>query len=165
MVTRPLRAAEVAKLFGISRDTLRHYERRGLIRAPERSAGGYRLYSAAAVERVRLIRGALAIGFTVEELAAILRQRDRGEAPCGQVVELAQQKLEQLDERIAELCRLREALARTLREWKGCIRRTDSGPARLLETFVAAHPEAAELLSPQVSPGLARRFQKRKRKP
>src|SRR5438552_17704061 len=79
--TRPLRSGELARRAGVSPDTLRHYERRGLLPRPERSAAGYRRYSPEALRRVRLIRGALSLGFTVHELGAILADRDLGRAP------------------------------------------------------------------------------------
>src|SRR5947207_15027156 len=78
---RPLRSGELARRAGVSPDTLRHYERKGLL-APCRTPSGYREYSAEAVDRVRLIRRALSIGFSLDELAPILAARDRGRAPC-----------------------------------------------------------------------------------
>src|ERR1700760_1761789 len=80
--TRTLRSGELAQLAGVSRDTLRHYERMGLLPKAQRSAKGYRRYAPEALERVRLIRGALAIGFTVQELHEVFEARDRGVAPC-----------------------------------------------------------------------------------
>src|SRR5215470_15633694 len=136
--SRPLRSGELARLAGVSRDTLRHYERQGLLPAPLRSQANYRMYSAAAVDRVRLIRGALAIGFSVEELAPLLRQRDSGGIPCRTVDQLARRKLTELDQRIAELSALRAVLARTVRSWKKQLNGSRGHPARLLEKFVAA---------------------------
>ena len=69
---RTLRSGELAGLAGVSRDTLRHYERRGLLPLTQRSQNGYRRYSPETLTRVWLIRGALGIGFTVEELREIL---------------------------------------------------------------------------------------------
>jgi hypothetical protein len=89
--TRKLKKT-LAQLAGVSRDTLRHYERRGLLPAAQRSQNGYRHYPPQALERVRLIRGALGIGFTVDELRDILQSRDRGVAPCHQVHALAMDK-------------------------------------------------------------------------
>lgn len=157
---RPLRASEVAALFAVGRDTLRHYERCGLLQPPGRSSRGYRLYGKAAVERVRLIRGALAIGFTLEELKRILQQRDCGNAPCAEVLELAQEKLAQMNEQIGKLTRLRNGLKLTLAEWTPAVKHAAGRRAGLLESFVTSHPEAARALSPQVSPGLARKFKK-----
>ena len=76
-----LRSGELAALAGISPDTLRHYERMKLLATPRRSAGNYRLYPREALERVRLIRHALAVGFSLPELAKILKVRDAGGAP------------------------------------------------------------------------------------
>jgi DNA-binding transcriptional MerR regulator len=62
-----LRSGELAQLAGVSPDTLRHYERKGLLAAPHRSPNGYREYPASALDRVRLIRRALAVGFTLSD--------------------------------------------------------------------------------------------------
>ena len=69
--TRPLYSGELARLTGISADTLRFYERRGLLPSAPRAASGYRLFPPEALSRVKLIRGALSIGFSVAELTAI----------------------------------------------------------------------------------------------
>ena len=62
-----MRIGEVARLTGVSRDTVRHYERRGLLKTTPRTEGGYRMYSPDAVEQIRLVRSALAVGFTIAE--------------------------------------------------------------------------------------------------
>lgn len=72
-----LRAGQLARRAGVSTDTLRHYERKGVLPIPRRTAKGYRQYPHQALERVRLIQRALAIGFTLDELAGILKVRDR----------------------------------------------------------------------------------------
>src|SRR5207245_11594921 len=91
--TRPLRSGELARRAGVSPDTLRHYERRGLLPRPQRSSAGYRLYSPEALSRVRPIRCALSIGFTVKELGTILADHDRGCAPCRPVRPVAADQL------------------------------------------------------------------------
>ncbi|HEY6049711.1 MAG TPA: MerR family transcriptional regulator, partial [Thermoanaerobaculia bacterium] len=63
---------------GVSADTLRHYERRGLLPLPERLPNGYRLYPPESLGRIHLIQAALGIGFSVDELGRILRARSRG---------------------------------------------------------------------------------------
>jgi len=129
-----LQSGRVAELCGVSPDTIRHYERRGLI-AGVRRANGYRLFPAATVDRVLLVRRALAIGFTLDELVKILRQRDAGSAPCRGVRALAAEKLAALDQRIAELTAMREELTRVVEEWDVRLAATAEGePARLLET-------------------------------
>ncbi len=69
------------------------------------------------MKRVRLVRRALEIGFTLEELARILRVRDSGGAPCREVRSFAVIKLDQIDERIADLCNLRDHMRRVLADW------------------------------------------------
>jgi len=89
----PMHSSELARLVGVSTDTLRYYERLGLLPAAPRSTSGYRLFPAQALHRVRLIRGALAIGFSIRELSEIFAERDRGAAPCQRVLMLAREKL------------------------------------------------------------------------
>jgi DNA-binding transcriptional MerR regulator len=132
--TRSLHSGELARLAGISADTLRFYERRGLLPAAPRTASGYRLFPLGALTRVRLIRGALFIGFSVAELAAILRERDRGGAPCRHVRALMRSKIRDVDQQIRNLVSLRVELNRLSKEWDKRLRRTKPGQvARLLE--------------------------------
>jgi len=77
-----MRSGQLAHLTGVSTDTLRHYERLGLLPLPQRSAGNYRDYSPQSQQRVGLIQRALTIGFSLSELKTILAVRDRGGAPC-----------------------------------------------------------------------------------
>jgi len=157
-----LRSGELAKLAGISRDALRSYERQGLLPPAQRLQNGYRRYPPRALDRVRLVRAALGIGFTVDELREILSARDRGLAPCRQVHSLAMQKARELEARIAELTGLHKALCAAIRSWGRTLKATAPGKrAGLLEVFVAKHPERAEAISPMISPGLKRRLEKR----
>jgi DNA-binding transcriptional MerR regulator len=133
---KPLRSGELASLAGISTDTLRHYERMGVLPAPRRSDGNYRLYPSHALDRVRLIRHSLAAGFSLAELAAILKARDQGRPPCRQVRALMANKLSQLDTEITELLAMRDHLRAVLRDWDERLDRTPDGqPAKLLETL------------------------------
>ena len=98
-----MRAGELARAAGVSTDTLRHYERKGVLARPRRSRNGYREYPPEALERVLLVRRALGVGFTLAELARILRVRDRGGAPCREVRELAAAKLAGVEEQLRAL--------------------------------------------------------------
>ena len=69
---------ELAKSAGISTDTVRHYERNGVISKARRAANGYRLYRSDALEQIVLVRRAIAVGFTLKELAEIFAERDKG---------------------------------------------------------------------------------------
>ena len=135
---RALRSGELARLAGVSTDTLRHYERKGVLARPRRSPSGYRLYTHAAVERVLLVRRALGVGFSLDELARVLSVRDRGAAPCREVRALAAAKLAEVEERLAQLIELREQLRSILKEWDVRLSRTSKGArAGLLESLAA----------------------------
>jgi DNA-binding transcriptional MerR regulator len=110
-------SGELARLAGVSADTLRHYERKGVLPVARRLNNGYRKYSADSIERVRLIRRALAVDFTLDELAQFLKARDRGQAPCRQVRSLAADKLTEVEGRLTELLTLRDELQATLVDW------------------------------------------------
>jgi DNA-binding transcriptional MerR regulator len=134
-----LRAGELARLAGVSTDTLRHYERKGVLPSPRRSANGYREYPAEALARVALVRRALSVGFTLDELAQILRARARGVAPCREVRELAARKLAGVEERLRELRAVREELRSALADWDSRLAGTKAGErAGLLESLAAA---------------------------
>jgi DNA-binding transcriptional MerR regulator len=137
-----LQSGELARRAGVSTDTLRHYERKGVLPKPRRLGNGYRMYPADSVERVRLIRRALSVGFTLDELARFLKARDRGQAPCREVRALAAEKLEELEGRLAEMTALRDELRATLKDWDGRLAGKETGQrAGLLEAL--AEREAA----------------------
>ncbi len=114
---RPLRAGELARRTGVTKDTLRFYERAGLLPRPERLPNNYRVYPAGTVERLLWIRRVLAAGFTVEELARILAERERGGVPCRKVRDLGAAKLAEMEERLRELESARDTLRSLLKEW------------------------------------------------
>ncbi len=131
-----LRSGELARLARVSTDTLRHYERKGVIAAPRRLRNGYRMYEAETLERVRLVRRALSVGFTLDELARILKQRETGRAPCREVRELAAAKLAEIEERLKQMATVRDELRATIKGWDARLARTAAGEqAGLLETL------------------------------
>ena len=128
---------ELAKATGVSTDTLRHYERKGVLHS-QRAGNGYREYPAEALERVRMIRQGLAIGFTLDELRSIFSVFDRGGAPCLQVRSLAAEKLAQIETHLEEVIALRDDLKNALRDWDQRLAKTASGQrAGLLKTLAA----------------------------
>ena len=130
----PLRIGVVARAAGVSVDTVRHYERIGVLRPAPRSGGGYRLYSQDAIDRVRLVRSAVQFGFSLTELATFLRARDRGAAPCRAVRAAAQQIMDRVETQIAELLETRAWMRTTLHEWDQRLAHTRPGTAaRLLD--------------------------------
>ena len=136
MATGTLRSGELARAAGVSTDTLRFYERQGLLPAPKRLANGYRAYAAEALDRVLLIQRALSVGFTLQELAKFLKARSGGASPCQDVRALAARKLEELEGLIVELRAFRKTLQGTLADFDARLAATGAGePARLLESL------------------------------
>jgi DNA-binding transcriptional MerR regulator len=136
---RSFRSGDLARAAGVSTDTLRHYERLGILKKPPRTEAGYRQHPPEALDRVHLIRNALASGFTLRELIMILQVRDGGGSPCRQVAQLAREKVCQLEIQIAQLASLRDSLKLALRDWDGrLMQMPDGGHAHLLESLSIA---------------------------
>jgi DNA-binding transcriptional MerR regulator len=147
---------ELSRATGVSTDTLRHYEAKGLLRKPARTAAGYRRYTDDAVRQVRLIQRSLAVGFSLNELAKVLRERDRGGAPCRSVYALVSQRLAALDGEMAALAELRKDLQALLGAWDQQLASTPEGrQAHLLESLAAAPKgfEHARRLRARKAPG------------
>src|SRR5436309_15524448 len=107
------RVGALAKASGVSADTLRHYERKGLLPFIRRSSNGYREYPPQALDRILLVRPALALGFTLAELASILKVRYRGAAACREVRAIAVSMLSELEIQLQELLAPRDNLRMT----------------------------------------------------
>jgi len=136
--TGSLLPGELASLTGVSADSLRHYEKKGVLPRPLRSTSGYRRYSPDSVERVRLIRRALAVGFTLDELAEIFRARDKGDVPCHRVRELAATKLSDVETRLQELIEMRNELRSIIKDWDARLSELPAGrQGRLLEVLAS----------------------------
>ena len=133
-----MRIGEAAACAGVSRDTLRYYERQGLLPRPPRTAGGYREYADSIVDRVRFVRNALRFGFSVKQVAGFLRSRDAGRPPCREVRAAGERILSEIDRQIQELAATRDEVQRTLVEWDLRLAQTAPGrPARLLEAIAS----------------------------
>lgn len=134
-----MRIGELARVSGTSADTIRYYERIGLMPAPARTSSGYREYPAGAANRIRVIRNAAQLGFPLKEIARVLRVRDSGGAPCRQVRDYACNLVESIEQRIAELQVERKAMQKMIRAWDSALVRTSPEmPARLLESDAIA---------------------------
>ncbi|PVU81427.1 heavy metal-responsive transcriptional regulator (plasmid) [Cellulomonas sp. WB94] len=105
----------LAQTVGLPSQTIRFYERRGLLHPPIRGGNGYRCYDDAAITRLDLIRAAQAAGLTLAQIRGIVDLRDHGEAPCTHVAELIDSKLVDVRRRLSELTAL-EAELEQLRE-------------------------------------------------
>ncbi len=124
-----MKVGELARSVGINVQTLHYYERIGLLPRPQRSATNYRIYSDDALRRVRFIKKAQALGFTLAEIKRIVELKARGRAPCRQVVQIGEEHLREVDARLAQLRSYRKALAQSLHEWreKNAARRNCAG--------------------------------------
>lgn len=107
-----MRSSEVATQSGVNVQTLRYYERRGLLEEPPRSGSGYRAYPADAVAVVRFIKRAQEHGFTLDEIEELLHLADGGPDDCAAARELAAAKMAHLAEKIADLQRMQQSLAK-----------------------------------------------------
>ncbi len=96
---------------GVPRKTIRYYEQIGLLSPAQRAANGYRIYDEINVERLRFIRRARALDFTLQEIAQILATRDRNEPPCGHVMTLLQDHMDDIANRIRDLEQLHRELS------------------------------------------------------
>ena len=125
--SKALRSGTLAKAAGVSPDTIRHYERIGVLPRALRTESGYRIYPASAVERVLVVQRALRIGFTLADLAEVLKARDAGGAPCRRVYQLAQEKLKGIEADIQALKRTQRYLKKVLADWEQRIQRAGPG--------------------------------------
>jgi DNA-binding transcriptional MerR regulator len=121
-----LRSGQLAAAAGVNVETLRYYERRGLLAEPDRSPGGHRLYPAETVTVLRVIKAAQRLGFTLDEVADLIeagRHRHRGTHRDAGLRKRAWTKLAEVEERIADLTTIRDNLRAAL----------DAGCADLME--------------------------------
>ncbi len=111
-----LTVSKLASQVGTSTDTLRYYERIGLLPEPDRSPAGYRLYGHDAADRVRFIKRAQRFGLRLEEIGELLQIREQGLCPCGRSKRLLEERVAELSEEMAALQRLRDDIQQMLDE-------------------------------------------------
>lgn len=111
-----LTVSRVAEQVGVSPDTVRYYEKIGLMPETERSASGYRLYGDEAVERLRFIKRAQRFGLRLEAIGQLLDVRQRGLCPCGHTRLLLEDRVAELDEEMSSLARLRDDIFQMIGE-------------------------------------------------
>jgi MerR family transcriptional regulator, copper efflux regulator len=114
-----LTTGELAEQAKVHVETLRYYERRGLIEQPPRSASNYRLYPEDAVRRVRFIKRAQELGFSLKDIKELLSLRAAPEAECGEVRRHAEAKIVDINEKIHSLMAMKSALSKLVAECSG----------------------------------------------
>ena len=112
-VSENLTIGKLARQAGVNVETIRYYQRRGLLREPAKPRNGFRQYASDTVKRVRFIKRAQALGFTLEEITGLLALDER--EACSETRGIAAHKLELIDEKIADLSKMKKALLRLVR--------------------------------------------------
>ena len=114
-----LTIGRLAKQAEVNIQTIRYYERRGLLPTPDRTASNYRTYPEATVRRVRFIKRAQELGFTLKEIGELLALRTSPSSCCEDVRAQSTAKLNNIEEKIRSLEEMREALAKLVRACSG----------------------------------------------
>lgn len=127
-----LTIGDVAKQADVHIETLRYYERRGLVARPPRSVSNYRLYPQDAVRRVRFIKHAQALGFSLKEIKELLSLRAAPQTRCTAVRERAVAKIRDIEEKLRALQAMKQALAKLVAE---CAGRAPITACPILESF------------------------------
>lgn len=130
-----MKIGELASLSSLSVDTIRFYEKQGLIPPPQRTDTNYRMYDADTPRRLIFIRKARDLGFTLQEIGQLLALSEDGHAGAGDVKERAQAKLGDLDRKIAEMQEMRRSLEKLVKACSG------SGPRRTCPILAALADE------------------------
>jgi len=115
---KPLLIGQLAASAGIKPDSVRFYERSELLPKPKRSAAGYRVYDQAAVSRLRFIKKAQSLGFTLDEVRRILSLQGQGGATCRSVLAIATATLQETEIKLRELQKFHTSLAANVKRWK-----------------------------------------------
>lgn len=109
---------QLARLGGVKRDSVRFYERNGLLPKPPRNANGYRAYDEAALTRLRFIKKAQSLGFSLDEVRRILSLRGQGSTTCRSVLAIAEATLAETEIKLRDLQNFRDSLALNVRRWR-----------------------------------------------
>jgi Hg(II)-responsive transcriptional regulator len=132
-----MRTGEVAREAGVNIDTLRYYERRGLIEEPERTGAGYREYPSEAVRIIRFIKRAQHLGFTLHEVEELLHLREDQGSTCADVRDAARTKIADIDHKVESLLAMKQALAVLV---KSCARKGQTRECPILEALEGRRP-------------------------
>ena len=112
MPTSGLTISHIAHAACVNLETIRFYERHGIIDHPPRTSSGYRQYPPDTIQRVKFIKHAQALGFSLKEIKELLDMRVNPEMDCGDVKTLAEKKIREIDKKIADMRKMRDALQR-----------------------------------------------------
>jgi DNA-binding transcriptional MerR regulator len=128
-----MQIGRVAQSTGLSIDTIRFYEKQGLVHAPPRSSGGYRVYGERDVERFQFVGRAQNLGFSLQEIRELLVIESRKGDGCSHVNDLIAAKIDQVKEKIAELRRIESRLTKAQRLCSAALMKSCSAECPVLE--------------------------------
>src|SRR4051812_12794967 len=112
---KPMTIGQVAKLAGVGVETIRFYEREGLLHKPKRKQSGYRMFGSEVVSRIKFIRSVKELGFSLKEIRELLFLRVDSRGTATEVKKRVDSKINQIDQRITDLRKVRNALAQLSR--------------------------------------------------
>jgi DNA-binding transcriptional MerR regulator len=141
-VTGPLTVGQLAARAEVRADTIRYYERAGLLPEPNRTDGDHRRYGPVDLDRMLFIRGAQRLGLRLSEIRELLAVRDTGACPCGPAETLLNEHIGEIDREIARLTRLRTDLSGMVAGLSG--RRSGPCPDPVPGTWCAADRQDTE---------------------
>ncbi len=120
-----LTIGRVSKLSGLPVDTIRFYEKKGLLQPPPRNASGYRVYHPEAVEQIRFIKRSRDLQFSLQEVANLMQLFFHDSSPCDEIKQITEQKICEVNERLEELIAVKAQLEQFTRQ---CAERKESDP-------------------------------------
>ncbi len=129
---KTMTAGQVARLAGVGVETVRFYEKNGLLEKPARRVSGYREYDEQTVNRLRFIQRAKDIGFTLTEIKDLLSLRSCSDQPCDDMRERAEAKITEIEEKVALLLRMKQVIGRLV---SSCGKQEDSSRCPILEAL------------------------------
>jgi MerR family copper efflux transcriptional regulator len=128
-----MQIGQVAQNTGLSIDTIRFYEKQGLVHAPQRSSGGYRVYDERDVERFRFVGRAQNLGFSLQEIRELLVIESTEGDGCSHVHDLVAAKINQVKEKIAELKRIESRLTKAQKQCSAALMKSCNAECPVLE--------------------------------
>ncbi len=112
-----MNVSQLAHRAGTTADTVRHYTELGLLRPARNPANGYREYGKSDLARLNFSLQARSLGFTLQDIGALIAESDAGHSPCQHTRSLIEQRLAEVETRIAELTRLSERMRSAMKQW------------------------------------------------
>lgn len=145
--TQRLLIGQLAQAAGVKPDSVRFYERSGLLPQPQRLASGYRTYDEATLKRLCFIKQAQALGFSLDEIRRILKMRDQGEPACRCVVQMAEATLGETENKLRELQAFADGLRKNLHRWRTMTARGNEMASEFCALIESCKPERGDASS------------------